>query len=438
MASLVHPKSCPATKSELDLWALPATQMAISKKFDVEFRPVAALTGSTPMIEFCVPASADQYWDLDSTNLEVRMKVSLFKTDNNVKTAVAIADASRKLFSPINNLLHSLFQRIDLELNGKLVTSTSQHAPYRAYIETLLNYDSHAMETHLQGVGWVKDTDFKVSEERNKRVIADDGTIDLYGRLRLDLFNQGRLMIGGLEMKLTLQAHRPDFYFIVDDAKYSVEVEWNHVALFLQCVKLNSPILSAQERALANSPALYPITRVDIKQFVIPAGQGNVPLDTVFAGHQPRRIFAVMVDNISENGSFTTNPYRFQDFGVNYLSCLVNGEAFPSIPACPDFSKKRTKREYHNLFNSLEQMPTRPTLNITPEEFMSGYTIFAWNFAPDHADGCAQHWNVVKRGNMRMELRFATPLTQVITVLVFAEFDSLIQIDKDRNVITDY
>lgn len=437
MASLVHPQSCPATKTELDLWIVPPTQMAIARKYEVEYRPVASLTGEAPLIEFLIPASGETYYDLDETFLHVKMKAKLYKTTNNVKTGVALNAAARAKFSPVNNFLHSLFQRVDFEMNGKLVTATSTHYPYRAYMEGLLNYDARAMKTHLQSVGWEKDTNFAVSPTRSL-LVADDGTIDLYGRLRLDIFNQGRLLLGGMEMKLTLQAHKPSFYFITSDAEHSVEVEWNQVALFFTCAKLHSPILSAQEKALASTPAKYPITRTEIKQFVVPTGSGTVPIDSCFAGQLPRRMFMIMLDNAAENGSFTTNPFEFKHYDINYLTCLVNGEAFPAIPMTPNFGKKHVKREYQQLFSSMEQSPTRPTLTITPDEFMSGYSIFAWNFSPDYSDGCSSHWNMVKRGSCRVELKFETPLAGVITILFIAEFDNVIEIDKDRNVSTDF
>ena len=108
------------------------------------------MNGESPLIEFLIPASADVLLDLHRTQLEVEMKVKLFQTTAaGVKQEVAINDAARDKFSPINNMLHSMFQRIDFEMNGKLVTPASQYYPFRAYMETLLNYDKNAMDTHL-------------------------------------------------------------------------------------------------------------------------------------------------------------------------------------------------------------------------------------------------------------------------------------------------
>ena len=56
--------------------------------------------------------------------------------DSPVDAAVAVA--------PINNTLHSLFSQIDGFLNDVKVSSATTTYPYRAYIETQLNYGTDA------------------------------------------------------------------------------------------------------------------------------------------------------------------------------------------------------------------------------------------------------------------------------------------------------
>lgn len=48
------------------------------------------------------------------------------------------------------------------------------------------------------------------------------------------------------------------------------------------------------------------------------------------------------------------------------------------------------------------------------------------------------HLCAPKRGNLRIEVKFAKELKQMINALVYMEFDNLIQIDQNRNVIRDY
>ena len=105
----------------------------------MEHSPVSTITSSSP-IEFIVPGSGEDYMDLNNTLLEVK---ACIKTTNNslVDAAVVVA--------PINNTLHSLFSHIDVSLNDVNVSSAATAYPYRAYIETHLNYGTHAKNQGL-------------------------------------------------------------------------------------------------------------------------------------------------------------------------------------------------------------------------------------------------------------------------------------------------
>ncbi len=54
--------------------------------------------------------------------------------------------------------MHSLFKQVDVYLNGKQVTPAMGTYAYRAYIETLLNYDVSAKESQLTSALYYKDT----------------------------------------------------------------------------------------------------------------------------------------------------------------------------------------------------------------------------------------------------------------------------------------
>ena len=47
-------------------------------------------------------------------------------------------------------------------------------------------------------------------------------------------------------------------------------------------------------------------------------------------------------------------------------------------------------------------------------------------------------YNLVQNGTVRLKMEFSTPITETPTALVYGEFDSPIEIDRDRNIIIDY
>ena len=61
----------------------------------------------------------------------------------------AEAVAAQKNVGPVNNCMHSLFNKVDVFFNQKSVLSPTNAYAYRAYIETLLNYEPSAKTSHL-------------------------------------------------------------------------------------------------------------------------------------------------------------------------------------------------------------------------------------------------------------------------------------------------
>ena len=75
--------------------------------------------------------------------------------------------------------------------------------------------------------------------------------------------------------------------------------------------------------------------------------------------------------------------------------------------------------------------------NIDYEDYKGGYCFWGYDLTPDQAAD-QSHLHPIKTGNLRLELQFATSLDKTINVLVYAEFDNLIEINGLREVTTDY
>ena len=69
--------------------------------------------------------------------------------------------------APVNNWIHSLFSQIDVHLNGVLVTWSENTYSYKAYMESLLTYDSGAKESQLTAGMFYKDTAHRMNHFDN-------------------------------------------------------------------------------------------------------------------------------------------------------------------------------------------------------------------------------------------------------------------------------
>ncbi len=52
--------------------------------------------------------------------------------------------------------------------------------------------------------------------------------------------------------------------------------------------------------------------------------------------------------------------------------------------------------------------------------------------------GSSPHFNVVQRGTLSLDIKFSAPLGAAVSLVCYGEFENLIQIDSERNVVYDY
>ena len=91
-------------------------------------------------MEFVVPA-LDEYVDLSRCYFSV--KLTLRKSDG----GNIVNDTN---LWPVPNLAHSVIKQVTVNLNGILISHQTDTYPYKAYLETLLNYDKQEADAILK------------------------------------------------------------------------------------------------------------------------------------------------------------------------------------------------------------------------------------------------------------------------------------------------
>ena len=142
-----HERSEGTVNPALRIFKVPPTDISINAYRMVTIQPTT--TGINPM-EFIIPG-LDDFVDLGRSyfTMELRLK----------KSTNANLVADEKLW-PVNNLAHSIIKQIDLQLNGTLISPQSDTYHYKAYLETLLNFDREDGKTVLGPQGWFNQVDF--------------------------------------------------------------------------------------------------------------------------------------------------------------------------------------------------------------------------------------------------------------------------------------
>ena len=106
----------------------------------------------------------------------------------------------------------------------------------------------------------------------------------------------------------------------------------------------------------------------------------------------------------------------------------MDGRQVPGKPFQPNFAEGRHVRSYMNLFCSTGKVSQDEGIDLTRSDFGNGYTFFGFDLTPDACDGSC--FPLVKKGNLRVEIHFASALTQTVNVVVYGEFEAVLEIDK--------
>ena len=432
--SLFHQSSGETMDSGLDIFGVPPTQTSIESGGYAEYFPLAVLSQSTNIEFNILNKNGSEYLDLSNTFLSVRAKI--------VKADGSKLDPGAKC-APINNWVHSMFSQVDVHLNGTLVTPSENTYPYKAYIENLLTYDGESKRSQLSAGMFYKDTAHKMDsidgndgmKKRQSRASLSQ-EVDMVGRLHCDIMNMNRYIINGVDVKLRLVKSKDDFnIFAAAEGEYKTVI--THISVFVRKCTLNPSVFLSQARILnGGGTAKYPLKRVSVRPYSIPAGSLGTIQDNLFLSQLPNRIIVCLVDSDAYSGKITKNPFNFKHFNLNYISLFINGNQHPRTPIQPNFKEKRFARSFYSLFSELGIGNKNEGNDLEMTEFDGGNTLFAFDLSPSILDG--NQIELVKSGSVRLELKFDEALKEAVHVLVYAELDSMIEITKGREIVTDY
>ena len=137
-----------------------------------------------------------------------------------------------------------------------------------------------------------------------------------------------------------------------------------------------------------------------------------------------------------ENACNSANPFEFKNYGVNYMALYVDGVQFPTKPLTPAFSDDQYLRAYMTLFEGTGMLHDNRGHGIDRDNYKDGFALYAFDLTADMAEG--SHVDPIKHGTVRMDIHFTAALSEAVNVILYSEYDNLIQIDRIRNIVVDY
>jgi hypothetical protein len=344
--------------------------------------------------------------------------------------------------------LHSLFSEIDVKLNGTLISSSNNTYPYRAYIETLLSYGYDAKRSQLTSALYYKDVGGDDGFDEGDPTAATNtgmvkcnsffrtgGIVPMQGPIHLDMMFQDRYLPSDVGMQLRFVRSKDAFCLMSDMGNFRIKI--HECKLLIRKAYISPSVFIAQAKAFEVGNAKYPIRRVVCKSYSIGAEMRDSVHEGLITGQIPSRIVIGLVRNDAFNGTFDRNPFNFRNFNLSSIKIYVDGQTNSNIKTIEcDFGNHQSLAGYLSLFSGSGKYRRDEGLDIDRQEYENGYTLFAYDLSPDLSE--EGYFNLAKEGSIRVELKFSQRLPTTVNVIAYADFESIIEINREKQVLIDY
>ena len=201
--------------------------------------------------------------------------------------------------------------------------------PYRAYFEKLINSSHEAQKYRLQAEGWFKDDYEHIDEDApndNKGLVArqkycaESPDIILIGRPHVDMFHIDKLLPPGIDMSMKFLPNDDKFIFMsTEGANFGPKLVIKEMNLIIHTKQLSDATELAHRALVREKNMRLPYTRVMMKHVAIPSGSSTICLDNIFTGGLPDLVVMGFVSDTAFAGSYTDNPFNFQNFKVKRM-----------------------------------------------------------------------------------------------------------------------
>ncbi len=345
-----------------------------------------------------------------------------------------------------NNLLHSLFESVEVYVGKQTTTKNDKHYGYCSMLQTLCNYNEDAWKTYFRLAGWSKDTAGKmddVSEEndgfKNRKGFfkGDPARCELIGKLFSPLFFQNKVLPTQTQLRIVLKRMNNDFVLMNEAGEFDLKIV--DAVLMVQKVTLIPGLRQSYIQMMEDGhPIPYFLNTPNMNFYTIESGSSQFMRDNLFLGKIPERVVIAMVETEAYHGSRTKNPYNFQHFGLIEICMYKDGMPYPRPMIKLDIENENCTEAYHYFMTSLGGACTRNVPLLTIDEYMQGYTLFSYDMSPDQMGSLNPGTLVNMNSNIRLEMKFKRPVDKNITLLVYHQIGQLMEIHRDRQVTLDF
>ena len=239
----------------------------------------------------------------------------------------------------------------------------------------------------------------------------------LLGTPASDILICDKHLLNGVTLRISFR-RSPNNFTVVSESNKHYRVKIVEANLYVRKMTVADHVLSAIEKTLLKTPAVYRYTEVLPRTVLATAGIRNWSQKDIFSKEPVRRMIIAMSTNQSYLGTNRTNPFHYQKFNLNEIVIYRNGLTVVRTP----ISTTSVQRVYFNTLEALDFLDKGChgiPLADYPNHFIPAFDLTSTqeashDFIHPELTNCS----------ISVELTFGTPLGDNVEILFLGERSS--------------
>jgi len=429
-----------------DFFTHPPIGLSEEENYYMKIHPTSSIDNNAPLIyEFDVDDS--HYADL--SNCYHYIKYRIMQGDRVSAIAPPAAGAAAgdaQKVAPINYFGNTLFQNIELYLNGELVETSNNLYPYKSFLQTFLSFGKDTKNTQLAVSGYYPDIG-EIDTNAIRAAMPDEDCtnsgahrrykLSEYSQpfatlnpLHLDFCTQNRYVLNRTHVKIRLTRVDPNFGLIANADNRSFALVIPEAFLQIRMVRPRESLRLAVEEAMEHNLVKYPMKQCEMRFFTFSGTSNTISEPNLFSGHLPTRVAIGLVDTDAMDGHWQKSPFNFKHFNVTDVDFKVNGKSVPNDPIKIDMTHNDYVLPYTMLYKNTGGLFNNEAL-IDYEQYKHGHFLYVFDLTED-GDHDLDHFHQPKTGVISVDFRTSAPPNHSIAMIVMFEKEIILTCDNNR------
>lgn len=380
------------------------------------------------------------------------------------------------LTAPGNNIVHTLFSDVKVFVNGVQLNPNSRLYAYKAYLQTVLFSEKMEKFAPLEISGYYYDSGRLLFDKnslgfKKRRAFFRNATeyttdeVPFLAPLYLDLNSLECGLPPGVEVRLSLTMNSDNFIIesFDDSPKYKVQLTKCH--LHVPIATLSGQVFEHYLKTIEKTPVNLHYKRLTVSSMGIPKQTVNFSTDQLFPRlDSPTRLFLAFVETEAFNGSQKKCAYKFDrkwtvasadgvssglsgmltgSGGMTTSTCYIsrvyitlNGKEISSLHSTP--AKENSDcLQYYAMMKNIGSTDSQ-SCGVTPDDFLNGYFVPTFDLSATNEAHNDVLISSPRLGFYRLSVDFNTESNVPLTMLIFAEFNSLATINNQSKLQLSY